>query len=371
MKVFCDREQMLAAFGMVSGVVPARSPKPILQNVKLVAAPGEGSTLMATDLEVGIRYRVLGVKPDQPGSVILPLQRMNQILRTSGDDELDIEVEGDQLIVRGSRSEFKLASEDPSLFPDPPDFAATACHSVQAGDLRRLIRRTIFATDEKSTRYALMGVLMELTDNSITMVGTDGRRLARQIASASAEGGAEPPGQTPVVPVKALRLIERNLGNDDESVQISVQSGTAVLVRVGQAVIYSRLVEGRFPRYQDVFPSSHEARIPFKEIQPLLQAVEQAAIVTSGDSRGVDFKFSDGLLRLEGQSADVGSSHVELPIVYDGKDVEITFDPGYLLDALKTLDPGQPIAAELIDHKSAAVFKTEDQYSYVVMPLNR
>ena len=102
MKLLCDREQLLAAFGAVGGVVPARSPKPILQNLKLVAAPGQGSTLMATDLEVGIRYKVLGVKVDQPGSVILPVQRMGQILRTStGDDELALEVDGEALVVRG------------------------------------------------------------------------------------------------------------------------------------------------------------------------------------------------------------------------------------------------------------------------------
>lgn len=371
MKLLCDREQLLAAFGAVGGVVPARSPKPILQNLKLVAAPGQGSTLMATDLEVGIRYKVLGVKVDQPGSVILPLQRMGQILRTStGDDELALEVEGESLVVRGHRSEFKLPAEDPELFPDPPDFNAESGYRVDAEELRRAIRRTSFATDPDSTRYALAGVLMEPGPESITMVGTDGRRMARQIISCEAEGSVEAPSQAPVVPVKALRLIERNL-DDEEPSRIAVQDGAAVLVKTGRAVVYSRLVEGRFPNYKAVMPGSFESRIPFAEVEPLLQAVEQAAIVTSKESRGVDFQFGDGLLRLASQTADVGESHIELPINYDGKDVAITFDASYLLEALKALDPSQPIAAELIDHKSAAVFKTEDQYTYVVMPLNR
>ena len=371
MKLLCDREQLLAAFGMVGGVVPARSPKPILQNLKLTAAPGEGSTLMATDMEVGIRLKVLGVKVDQAGSVILPLQRMGQILRAStGDDELALEVDGETLVVRGHRSEFKLPAEDPELFPDPQDYAAEGGYRVAAEDLRRAIRRTSFATDPDSTRYALAGVLMEPGPESITMVGTDGRRMARQIIAAEAEGGAEPPSQPPVIPVKALRLIERNL-DDEEPARIAVQDGAAVLVRTGRAVISSRLVEGRFPNYKAVMPGSHDARVPFPEVDPLLSAVEQAAIVTSKESRGVDFQFGGGLLRLAGQTADVGESHVELPIDYDGKDVAITFDASYLLEALKALDPEQPIAAELIDHKSAAVFKTEDDYTYVVMPLNR
>lgn len=370
MKALCNREGLLAAFGMVGGVAPARSPKPILQNLKLVADPDEGSVLMATDLEVGIRYRVLGMKVEEPGSVILPTQRMGSILRTSDDEELRIESDGERLLVVGRHAEFKLPSEDPSLFPEVPDFAATSYHVVSAADLRKLIRRTMFATDVDSTRYALGGVLVELTDDSITMVGTDGRRLARMVATAEAENGALPPTGSPVIPVKALKLIERNLDDDDPPVHLAIQAGAAVLVRTERAVIYSRLVEGRYPRYQDVFPSNVEVKIPL-EAGPLRLAVEQASIVTSEESRGVDFRFADGVLKLASQAADVGSSYVDLPIAYDGKAVEITFDPRYLTDALKTLDDNAAITAELIDSKNAAVFKTDDRYTYVVMPLTR
>jgi len=370
MKALCDREGLLAAFGMVSGVVPARSPKPILQNVKLVADADEGSILMGTDLEVGIRHGVLGMKVEQPGAVILPTARFGSILRTSADKELVLEADGDQLIVRGLHAEFKLPAEDPALYPEVPDFAASSFHAVAAADLRKLIRRTMFATDMETTRYALGGVLVELTAESITMVGTDGRRLARMSAPAEAEGGAAAPPGSPVIPVKALKLIERNLDDTDPPVHIAVQSGTAVLVRTNGAVIYSRLVEGRFPRYQDVFPANVEVKIPL-ETGSLRQAVEQASIVTSDESRGVDFQFGPGVLKLASQAADVGSSHVELPISYEGKPVEITFDPRYLTDALKTLDDNIPITAELIDSKNAAVFKTNDRYTYVVMPLTR
>jgi DNA polymerase-3 subunit beta len=355
---------------MVSGVVPARSPKPILQNLKLVADPEEGSVLMATDLEVGIRHRVMGMKVDQPGAVILPTARVGSILRTGTDEELALEADGDHLMIRGLHSEFRLPGEDPSLYPEVPDFAATSYHSVKAADLRKLIRRTIFATDVESTRYALGGVLVELTPESITMVGTDGRRLAKMTAAAMTENEAASPTGNPVIPVKALKLIERNLDDDDLDVHLAIQSGAAVLVRTERAVIYSRLVEGRFPRYQDVFPASVEVKIPL-EAGPLRLAVEQASIVTSEESRGVDFQFTGGALKLSSQAADVGSSHVELPIAYDGKTVEITFDPRYLADALKTLDDSAAVTAELIDAKNAAVFKTDDRYVYVVMPLTR
>ena len=187
MKSLCNREGLLVGFGLVSGVVPARSPKPILQNVKLVADPDGGSILMATDLEVGIRYRVLGVKVDRAGAVILPTSKMQSILRTSTDEELAIEVNDDQLLVRGRHAQFKMPTDDPALYPEVPDFAASAYHVVAAADLKKLIRRTMFATDVESTRYALGGVLVELTDDSITMVGTDGRRLAQMSAAAEAE----------------------------------------------------------------------------------------------------------------------------------------------------------------------------------------
>jgi DNA polymerase III subunit beta len=370
MRVCCDRETLLTAFGMVSGVIAARSPKPILQNIKLIANVDNRSVLIGTDLEVGIRYQLPGMKVDKAGTVILPTAQMNSILRTGTDPEIKIETDGDRLVVQGLHSEFTLAAEDASLFPDVPDFAAQSYHVIDAADLKKLIRRTMFATDVESTRYALGGVLVEVTDESIAMVGTDGRRLARMSAPAAAENSPPAPVGSPVIPVKALKLIERNLVNDDLSVHLSFQTGTAVMVRSERAVIYSQLVEGRFPRYQDVFPANSDTKIVL-EVGSLRMAVEQASIVTSDDSRGVDFQFSSGMLRLTSRSADVGSSHVELPINYEGKTVEITFDPRYLIDALKTLDDTTSITAELIDSKNAAVFKTNDRYTYVVMPLTR
>jgi DNA polymerase-3 subunit beta len=325
---------------------------------------------MGTDLEVGIRHRVLGISVEQPGSVVLPATQTGAILRTSKDTELLIETNEDRLILRGVHSEFTLPVEDANLFPEVPDFGALSYHVVAPTDLKKLIRRTIFATDIESTRYALGGVLIELTAESIAMIGTDGRRLARMSAPADIENDPPTPAGFPVIPVKALKLIERNLADDDPPVHLTIQAGSAVLMRTESAVIYSRLVEGRFPRYQDVFPATVEVKIPL-EAGPLRMAVEQASIVTSEDSRGVDFQFGSGVLRLISQSADIGSSHVELPIGYDGKAVEITFDPRYLVDALKTLDDATVITAELIDSKNAAVFKTDDHYTYVVMPLTR
>jgi DNA polymerase-3 subunit beta len=370
MKALCNREGLQTAFAMVSGVVPLRSPKPVLQNVKLEVDDSEGTTLLATDLEVGIRYRVLGLKVERPGSLILPTQRFSQILRTMGDVDLALEVDSEHIHIRGQHAQFKLLGEDPELFPEVADFGASSYYVLGAADLRRAIRRTVFATDVESTRYALGGVLFELSENTLILVGTDGRRLARQVIPIEHEGDIKAPAGQPVVPVKALKLLERNLQDEDPPVHLAFQGNTAVLVRTDRAVIYSRLVEGRFPRYQDVFPTQVEVRVPL-EVGPLLSAVEQASIVTSEESRGVDFQFKSDLLKLVSQAPDQGSSDVELPIHFDGKPLEITFDPRYLADALKMLNPTNPITAELIDGKNAAVFKTDDLYTYVVMPLTK
>ena len=155
MRALCNREALLTAFGMVSGVVPIRSPKPILQNVKLITDTADASVLMGTDLEVGIRHRVLGVKVERAGTVVLPTVEMGSILRTSTDTELAIESDEERLLIRGVHSEFTLPVEDSNLFPEVPDFAASSYYVIAAADLKKLIRRTVFATDVESTRYAL------------------------------------------------------------------------------------------------------------------------------------------------------------------------------------------------------------------------
>jgi DNA polymerase-3 subunit beta len=168
-------------------------------------------------------------------------------------------------------------------------------------------------------------------------------------------------------------LIDRNLDDPDLTVHLAVQGGNAILLRTadGSVTVYSRLVEGRFPRWGDVFPDPAAAiRIPL-DAAAFRHAVEHAAILTSDESRGLDFSFAPQSLTIAGQAADVGSGTVTVPIDHDGPAVGITFDPRYLAEALKAIGDGGTVTAELIDHKNAAVFKTEDGFSYVVMPLTR
>jgi len=369
MKVICDREKLQSAFQTAAAVAPARSPKPILQNVKLEVNE-QGAMLMATDLEVGIRIEVQGLEVQVPGSAILPLGRFGSILRESSDEQLRLEADGQGTLVRGERSEFKLPGENPAEFPAVASFTEEKFHELPARLLKELIRRTIFATDNESSRYALGGVLLEFAPDKITAVGTDGRRLAKMEAPARAVGGHQSGDSMTIVPTKAMQLIERALSDGDAEIQLAARANE-VLVRSPRATIYTRLVEGRFPKWRDVFPQRANAVKIELSVGPLYSAVRQAAIVTSEESRGVDFTFDSGTLVLSGRAAEMGQSRVELPITYDGAPLSITLDPRYLADFLKVLDPEKSFTMELKDAESAAVCLTDDGYGYVIMPLAR
>jgi DNA polymerase-3 subunit beta len=369
MKVTCDREALLAAFQTAAAVVPTRSPKPILQNIKLEVSDA-GAILLATDLEVGIRIQVPGIQVQVPGSAILPLSRFGSILRESSDATLRLEADGQATTVRGERSEFKLPAENPQEFPAVADFTDTAFHELSARLLREMIRRTIFATDNESSRYALGGVLLEMGPDKIIAVGTDGRRLAKMEVPARSEGGHQSGDTMTIVPTKAMQLIERAISDADAEIQLAARAND-ILVRGPRATIYSRLVEGRFPKWRDVFPQRTGASRVELTVGPLYSAVRQAAIVTSEESRGVDFCFESGMLVLSGRVAEVGQSRVELPIAYDGPTISITLDPRYLSDFLKVLDAERLVTIELKDAESAAVCSTDDGYGYVIMPLAR
>ncbi|MBI3837640.1 MAG: DNA polymerase III subunit beta [Planctomycetia bacterium] len=369
MKVTCDREALLAAFQTAAAVVPTRSPKPILQNIKLEVSD-KSAILLATDLEIGIRIQVPGIQVQVPGSVILPLGRFGSILRESSDELLHLESDGQGTVVRGERSEFKLPGENPQEFPAVADFNESAYHELPARLLRELIKRTIFATDNESSRYALGGILLEMGSEKITGVGTDGRRLAKMEVPAHSIGGHQSGDSMTIVPSKAMQLIERAITDGDAEIQVAARANE-VLVRSPRATIYSRLVEGRFPKWRDVFPTRINTVRVDLTVGPLYSAVRQAAIVTSEESRGVDFNFQAGSLVLSGKAAELGQSRVELPIAFDGPAISITMDPRYVSDFLKVLDPEKMITMELKDAESAAVCSTDDGYGYVIMPLAR
>ncbi len=369
MKIICNREKLLHAFQTVAAVAPARSPKPILQKVKLEVAANK-AMLMATDLEVGIRYEVSGLEVEASGEVILPVDRFGPILRESNDATFRMEANATGIIVRDARSEYKLPSANPQDFPSIAEFAETDYYELPARLFRELIRRTIFAADNESSRYALGGVKLEWQDNMLTAISTDGRRLAKMEGPAKAIGQPAPLGDVIVIPTRAMQLLERAFAEETSEVQLAVRQND-VLVHSPRCTISSRLLEGRYPRWRDVFPQRANSLKIDLPVGPTYSAVRQAAIVTSEESRGIDFTFGNGSLVMAGQTAEVGESHVELPIAYNGPPISIMLDPRFVIDFLKVLDPEKTCTIDLQDGDAAAVYTTDDGYGYVIMPLAR
>lgn len=369
MKVACERDKLLAAFQIASAVAPTRSPKPILQNVKLEAHK-DSVVLTATDLEVGVRVQVSGVTVEAEGSVLLRVDKFGPILRESADPVVRIEADARGTVVRGERSEFRLPAENPEEFPSVADFKESAYWEVPARLLRELIRRTVFATDSESSRYALGGVLLEYQAGKLTAVGTDGRRLAVMEGPTNGVNGYKGPDSPTIVPTRAMQLIERTITDGDAEVQVVARQND-ILLRTARAVVYSRLVEGRFPKWRDVFPKRENAQKIPMIVGPTHSAVRQAAIITSEESRGIDLTFADGKVVISGRAAETGQSRVELPLAYDGPQISISLDPRYLSDFFRVLDADKPFTLEIKDSDSAAICSTDDGYGYVVMPLAR
>jgi DNA polymerase III subunit beta len=367
MKVTCHREGLLSAFQLASVAVPARDVKPILRNLKAIA-DGDRCTLLATDLELGIRLDVLGVRVEESGEAILPCARCLAILRECTDEEMSVEADPQKCLVQSRFNEFEMPSEEPADFPEVPAFTEEKYHELTAGPLREMIRRTLFAAATENPRYALTGVLWELEGDKARLVATDGRRLAVADGAATAVGGHDTKGQTHVVPTKAMQLLERNLQDPDEKVRVCLRPNDA-LFKTERAVIVSRLVEGRFPPYKEVFPKKQTVKVPLV-VGPFLAAVKQAAIMTDEESKKVMFAFGKRKLTLQARGAATGRSKVEMPLEYDGKEITIAFDPRYLTDMLRILPVEEPLTLELIDGNSVALFRHGESYSYIVMPLS-
>jgi DNA polymerase-3 subunit beta len=368
MKAICPREVLLSACQLAGVAVSARDVKPILRNIKAVA-DGNHCTLMATDLELGVRLEVRSIKVDEAGEAILPATRLTAILRESTDEELTLEADANSCVVRGQYNEFEMPSEDPTDFPDIPTFADEKYHEIAAGALREMIRRTVFAAAKESARYSMNGVLWEFEDKFAKLVATDGKRLALAQGPAAEHGGHETKGQTHVVPTKAMGLLERVLGDAEEMVRVSLRPNDA-LFKTERAMIYSRLVEGRYPPYREVLPKKQTAKVSL-QVSSFHAAVRQAAIMTDEESRKVIFSFAKKKLTLQARGAEAGRSKVELPLPdYDGKAIEIAFDPRFVTEMLRVLPEEAPLTLEIVDGNSPALFRSGPDYSYVVMPLS-
>ena len=367
MKIRINRESFQKVFQIAAAVAPVRSPKLILQNIKLTVDQSS-AVLTATDMEIGVRLNVPDVEVETEGSAVMPVSRLNMILRESGDEILSIDADPERTLVTGKNSRFELTAHNPDEFPEVAQFDEQDYYEINANLLKEMIRRTLFATDAESSRYALGGVLLEIRDDQMTAVGTDGRRLATMHGAIKQIGSPQPAGSATIVPSRAMSLIEKLINDDEVPIQFAPRAND-LLLRDKENVFYTRLVEGRFPNWRDVVPDRQDSNRIDIPVGPMYSALRQAAIVSSEESRGVDFTFNNGTLVLSNTTAEVGQSRIEMPVPFDKDELTITLDHRFVADFLKVLQPDKTFTMDLEDSNNAAYCQTDDNYGYVIMPL--
>lgn len=373
MKVTCQREALSTACQLVSAAVAARTTKPVLSNVKATATD-DALTLVANDTEVGIRYEMRGVQVARAGSAILHLSQLSQILRESNAEDISLDASDDGVKVRTGNGRFEMPGFPVDEFPDIPAFDDEGrYHEITAGVLRTMIKRTGFAADKKdSTRFALSGVLWDAEGGKARLVATDSKRLAVCEGPATLYGPAEKTKASHLVPAKTIGVLERNLTDDGELVRVGLRANEA-LFQTERAMIYTRLVEGRFPPFRDIIDNTRKQatrKIPLP-VGQFLSCVRQAAIMTDDESKRVDMTFAAGTVTMQARgSQSGGASEVELPLMdYTGEEVKIAFDPQYLIEFLRAIDNEPTVILEMCDGTKPALFRCGDNYVYLVMPL--
>lgn len=369
MKIKVKRDSFQKIFQIASAVAPARSPKTILQNIKLDVNE-QGTVLTATDMELGVRLNVPDVEVETAGKAVIPVARLNMILRESTDETLQIDADSEKTLVTGANSRFELSAHNPDEFPEVADFEAEDYFEVSSNVLKEMIKRTLFATDAESSRFALGGVLLEFEEDNIIAVGTDGRRLATMQGAINRVGNPVAESTTTIVPSRAMQLIERLVPDGEDKIKLAPRSND-LLIKEANGVFYTRLVEGRFPKWRDVLPTRQETNRIDIPVGPMYSALRQAAIVASEESRGIDFTFQDGTLVLSNTTAEVGQSRIEMPVPFDNGELTITLDHRYVADFLKVLQPDKTFTFDIENGDQAAYCHTDDNYGYVIMPLSK
>ena len=373
MKVICNRGALLDALTVTGNVVASRTPKPVLQCVKLTAAD-DRLTLAATDLEVAIRYSDSQVQVEQGGEALLPADKLRDIVRESMDDTLSIEVGADKeggsaagvASIRGQDSLFKIYTQRTSDFPPVPDFSGEADLEIAGGHLKQLISQTLFAAAREQTRYAFNGVLVTAKAKKISLVSTDGRRLAMARGDLISDKLPKDGGKA-IVPTKALVLVDKLVDDPEETVGVQVRENQ-VIFHTPSATLTSNLVEGQFPPYEDVIPKDADKTMTASTAD-FLSAIRRAALLTTEESKGVRLAFGKSGLKLTSRSPESGEAEVNFACKYEGADVEIGFNPQFLTEALRVVDSDE-ITLELTAANRPGLLKSGANFLYVIMPVN-
>jgi DNA polymerase-3 subunit beta len=364
MKITSPTAALQDAFQIVGAVVPARPTRPILSNV-LMKASGGGLEIMATDREVGIRLLVGDVNVEAEGEAAVPQARVNSILHETRDETVALEANEGHCQITASDSEFRLPTESAEEFPEMADFDEENAYEFDRADFEEMVSKTTFAAHKGKHRYALNGVLLVLDGDKVRMVATDGRRLAHIERKARQKVEEE---ISVIVPTKALEQIIRVLTDEEESLSLNIGE-TQIVARTQRGLVSALLVEGHFPPYDTVIPKDCDKKVDINR-ERFQSAVRRAALVTSEESSSVTVRLAPQKMTVSSAAPETGEAKVELPVEYDGAELEIGFSPEFLTEFLRALTD-ESVRMEFRDGSSAGLFRAGKDFLYVVMPVSR
>lgn len=361
MKFKIVRSKFIEGLKSVQGIVAGKGSLPVLNNVRLEAL-GKELTLTTTDLDISIRTTV-ECEVEEQGVSTLPVKLLfNSISKAAeGIVEVDIDTKERASIVAGS-AKFKLAGLPESEFPRLPEDEDTYAYTIPQATLKEMLRKVSYAASQDDTRRTLKGVLMSFKDEKLTMVATDGRRLALVENEIEFPKDAE---RDIILPSKTVQELMRSL-NGEEETSVKVQK-SQISFKVGSVMIYSKLIDDQYPNYKQVIPSETIEKIAVDR-QLLLDALDRASVMTMDEAHSTKLIFSEGKLTVTSAASDIGEAKDEVPIKYAGETIEIIFNPSYVMDPLKAIDDDE-VTINLNNGHSPAVIKCSVPFLYVLMPL--
>ncbi|MCH8497681.1 MAG: DNA polymerase III subunit beta [Marinobacter sp.] len=365
MKLTISRESLLTPLQSIAGVVEKKQTMPVLSNV-LLAAEGNCLTLTGTNMEVELVGRVQPVHVDQPGRITVPARKLADICRALGDDApIELLVQGDRLQVKCGASSFTLSTLPAEHFPNVEDEPESFRLEMSQSDLGRMLDATAFAMAQQDVRYYLNGLLLEVGEDHLRTVATDGHRLAlaeQKLATGIAEQ------RQVIVPRKGVLELSRLLDDVDTPV-VLVIGDNHLRATVGSYTFTSKLIEGKFPDYQRVIPRNGD-KVVFADRASLKNTLQRAAILSHENIRGVRLSLSSGELRVFANNPDQEQAEDSLSVDYQGESLQIGFNVVYLVDVMNALNNDQ-VKITLSNANSSALIEAQndDGCLYVVMPM--
>jgi len=363
------QEKLLSALQSVSGIVERRHTLPILANVLLRKNGGE-IEFTTSDLEIQVRTRDTFDGDAASFSTTVGARKLIDILRSlPADQVVTLSANQNKLTLQGGKSRFTLQtmpSDDFPLVQEAADFGPV--FKVPQATLKNLINQVHFAMAVHDIRYYLNGILFVAEGKTLTLVATDGHRLALAYATLD----TEIPKQEVILPRKTVlelqRLLKDDKANEDSTIELRFAGNQAKFSFSGMEFV-TKLVEGKFPDYNRVIPKNHKNHITLGRA-PLLSSLQRAAILTSEKFKGVRVNIEPGTLRIASSNAEQEEAKEEIEIDYGGDTIEIGFNVTYLMDALSNMS-AEMIKLELQDTNSSVLITVPEQagFKYVVMPM--